>query len=169
MADEEETPAEAVAVEEVQMSVLDALKEVRMAPLTVRKSRCVALTGGLFFLAQVLKKARIHGGLKKGLHECAKALDRRSARLCCLAKDCENEEYKKLIRALCAEGEVHVLMVEAGKELGAWCGLAKLEDDGSVKKAVRTSCAVITDFGEETRALSILLDYLQKQASEAEL
>ena len=28
MADEEETPAEAVAVEEVQMSVLDALKEV---------------------------------------------------------------------------------------------------------------------------------------------
>ena len=118
---------------------------------------------------QVLKKARIHGGLKKGLHECAKALDRRSARLCCLAKDCENEEYKKLIRALCAEGEVHVLMVESGKELGAWCGLAKLEDDGSVKKAVRTSCAVITDFGEETRALSILLDYLQKQAQEAEL
>lgn len=120
-------------------------------------------------ILQVLKKAKVHGGLKKGLHECAKALDRRSARLCCLAKDCENEEYKKLIRALCAEGEVHVLMVEAGKELGAWCGLAKLEDDGSVKKAVRTSCAVITDFGEETRALSILLDYLQKQASEAEL
>lgn len=29
MADEEEAPAEAVAVEEVQMSVLDALKEVR--------------------------------------------------------------------------------------------------------------------------------------------
>lgn len=28
MADEEETPAEAPAVEEVQMSVLDALKEV---------------------------------------------------------------------------------------------------------------------------------------------
>merc|ERR1712087_2513 len=135
---------EAVAVEEVQMSVLDALKEV-------------------------LKKARIHGGLKKGLHECAKALDRRSARLCCLAKDCENEEYKKLVRALCAEGEVHVLMVEAGKELGAWCGLAKLDADGEVKKAVRTSCAVITDFGEETRALTILLDFLQKQADAAEI
>jgi len=60
-------------------------------------------------------------------------------------------------------------MVESGKELGAWCGLAKLDDDGAVKKAVRTSCAVITDFGEETRALSVLLDYLQKQADAAEL
>eukprot|EP00594_Rhizosolenia_setigera_P002630 CAMPEP_0178949682 /NCGR_PEP_ID=MMETSP0789-20121207/6201_1 /TAXON_ID=3005 /ORGANISM="Rhizosolenia setigera, Strain CCMP 1694" /LENGTH=145 /DNA_ID=CAMNT_0020630261 /DNA_START=152 /DNA_END=589 /DNA_ORIENTATION=+ len=140
MSDTEEVAAvEEVEVEETQMSVLDALKEV-------------------------LKKAMIHGGLKKGLHECAKALDKRSARLCCLAKDCDNEEYKKLIRALCAEGDVNVLMVDSGKELGAWCGLAKLEEDGSVKKAVRTSCAVITEFGEDTRALEVLTDYLKEQA-----
>jgi small subunit ribosomal protein S12e len=111
----------------------------------------------------------IHGGLKKGLHECAKTLDRRAARLCCLSKDCENEEYKKLIKALCAEGGVHVIMIEAGKELGALCGLAKLDDEGNVKKAVRTSCAVVTDFGEETRALTVLLDFLQKHADGAEL
>merc|ERR1712238_9806 len=144
MADDE-VPVEEMAEEveeeeeEAELNVLDALKEV-------------------------LKKALVHDGLRKGLHECAKALDRRSARLCCLAKDCENEEYKKLIRALCAEGEVSVIMVDSGKELGAMCGLAKLDDDGSVKKAVRTSCAVITEFGEETKALSVLLDYLQKQA-----
>jgi len=127
-----------VEEEEVQMSVLDALKDV-------------------------LKKALIHDGLKKGLHECAKALDRRSARLCCLAKDCENEEYKKLIRALCAEGEVPIIMVDAGKDLGAMCGLAKLDENGEIKKAVRTSCAVITEFGEESRALAILKDYLENQ------
>uniref|UniRef100_A0A7S3Q8L9 40S ribosomal protein S12 n=1 Tax=Chaetoceros debilis TaxID=122233 RepID=A0A7S3Q8L9_9STRA len=144
----EEVPAEEVVeevveeeVEEVQMSVLDALKEV-------------------------LKKALIHDGLKKGLHECAKALDRRSARLCCLAKDCENEEYKKLIRALCAEGEVPIIMVDAGKDLGAMCGLLKLDDEGAIKKSVRTSCAVITEFGEESRALAVLKDYLENQADE---
>mmetsp|Transcript_5671 Transcript_5671/g.9994 ORF Transcript_5671/g.9994 Transcript_5671/m.9994 type:complete len:154 (-) Transcript_5671:133-594(-) len=139
----EEVEEEEVEEVEVEMSVLDALKEV-------------------------LKKSLMHDGLKKGLHECAKALDRRSARLCCLAKDCENEEYKKLIRALCAEGDVSVVMVDAGKDLGAWCGLAKLDEDGTIKKAVRTSCAVITEFGEEGRALTVLLDYLKKQADAGE-
>ena len=43
------------------------------------------------------------------------------------------------------------------------CGLAKLDDDGEVKKAVRTTCAVITNFGEESRALTILKDYLENQ------
>ena len=71
MSDTEETPVVA-EVEVQEMSVLDALKEV-------------------------LKKALIHDGLRKGLHECAKALDRRSARLCCLSKSCDNEEYTKLI------------------------------------------------------------------------
>merc|ERR1712087_736439 len=143
MSDTEEMEVETEEVEEVEaeLSVLDALKEV-------------------------LKKALIHDGLKKGLHECAKALDRRSARLCCLAKDCENEEYKKLIRALCAEGDVPIIMVDAGKDLGAFCGLAKLDDEGSIKKAVRTSCAVITEFGEESRALTIIKDYLENQAEE---
>jgi len=141
MAEEEIEVAEPVVVEEAQMSVLDALKEV-------------------------LKKALIHDGLRKGLHECAKALDRRSARLCCLSKDCENEEYKKLIRALCAEGDVPIIMVDHGKDLGAWCGLAKINSEGGIKKAVRTSVVVITDFGEESRALTVLLDYLQNQAGD---
>ncbi|GMH55993.1 hypothetical protein TrRE_jg11304 [Triparma retinervis] len=142
MSDTEEPVVVATEEVEVQeMSVLDALKEV-------------------------LKKALMHDGLRKGLHECAKALDKQSARLCCLSKSCDNEEYKALIRALCNEGQVHLIMVDDGKELGAWCGMASLDEEGEVKKAVRCSCAVITDFGEETHALTVLLDYLKKQAAE---
>merc|ERR1712019_162418 len=115
-------------------------------------------------LKEVLKKALIHDGLRKGLRECVKALDCRAARICVLAEDCENEDYKKLIRALCAETEVSILMIDSGKDLGVMCGLAKLDEEGNDKKTVRTSCAVITEFGGETRALSVLLDYLQKQS-----
>jgi len=67
------------------------------------------------------------------------------------------------VRALCEEGGVHLVMVDSRAQLGEMCGLAKLDVDGSVKKAVNTSCAVVTDFGEDSQALNILLDYLKKQ------
>lgn len=147
MSDTEEVAAveevEEVVEEEAPLSLLDALKEV-------------------------LKKALIHDGLRRGLHECAKALDRRTARLCCLAKDCENEEYKKLIRALCAEDNVPIIHVDSGKDLGAYCGLAKVNAAGETTKAIRTSCAVITEFGVESRALTVLLEYLANQGGDEE-
>ena len=141
MADEEEQPMD-VVVEEVaaesELSVIDALK-------------------------LVLKKALIFDGLRRGLHECVKSLDRDSARLCILAKDCDNEEYKKLVQALCAENGVHLIMADSGKEIGEWCGLAKLDKTKNVRKAVRCSVAVITDFGEETPALNVVLNYVKSQ------
>jgi len=55
-------------------------------------------------------------------------------------------------------------MVDSGKELGEWCGLVKYDADGSARKAVRTSCAVITNFGEETPALNVVLNYVRNRA-----
>jgi small subunit ribosomal protein S12e len=150
MAEEEEQPMEVEETEEVvevveeavaELSVIDALKET-------------------------LKKAAIFDGLRRGLHESAKALDRGAARLCILSKDCDSEEYTKLVQGLCAESSVHLIMVESGTELGQWVGLAKLNADGTVRKAVRCSVAVVTDFGEDTRALNVVLDFVKSGNSE---
>ena len=93
-----------------------------------------------------------------------KALDRGDGRLCVLSKDCDNAEYVKLVKALCAESGVHLILAEHGTEIGEWVGLAKLNADGSIKKAVRCSVAVVTDFGEESNALNFVLNYVANNA-----
>lgn len=54
-------------------------------------------------------------------------------------------------------------MADEGKQLGAWVGLAKLAEDQTVRKSVRCSVAVVTDFGEETPALNVVLNYVKSQ------
>ena len=54
-----------------------------------------------------------------------------------------------------------MIMADKGTELGEWVGLAKLNEDGTVRKAVRCSVAVVTDFGEESAALQVVLNYVK--------
>ncbi len=105
---------------------------------------------------------RLFPGLSRGLHECARALDRGAARLCCLAKDCDNPEYVKLVTALCEEMQVNLVKVEDRSMLGQMAGLSKIGSDGEVVKRGKCSCVVVTDFGEQSSALNVLLEYLKK-------
>lgn len=74
-------------------------------------------------LKGVLKHALIHDGLARGLREASKALDRRQAHMCVLNENCEEEPYKKLVEALCAEHKIPFIKVADGKKLGEWAGL----------------------------------------------
>ncbi|KAA8497927.1 40S ribosomal protein S12 [Porphyridium purpureum] len=115
-------------------------------------------------LQEVLKKALIHDGLLRGLRECAKALDRGEAQLCVLASDCDEPAYTRLVEALCAERGINLVKVPEKMQLGEWAGLAKVDEQGIVTKSVKASCVVVKDFGEQSKGLDFLKEYLREQA-----
>ena len=77
-------------------------------------------------LKGVLKHALVHDGLARGLREASKSLDRRQAHMCVLNENCEEDAYKKLVEALCAEHKIPLIKVGDGKKLGEWAGLCML-------------------------------------------
>ena len=52
-------------------------------------------------------------------------------------------------------------MVKERTKLAEWAGLAKVDRAGNVKKIFKCSCVAITDFGERTKALDLLLEKLK--------
>eukprot|EP01108_Squamamoeba_japonica_P007796 TRINITY_DN6753_c0_g1_i1.p2 TRINITY_DN6753_c0_g1~~TRINITY_DN6753_c0_g1_i1.p2 ORF type:complete len:149 (-),score=71.28 TRINITY_DN6753_c0_g1_i1:135-581(-) len=117
-------------------------------------------------LQKVLKTSLIHDGLVRGLRQAVKALDRRQAHLCVLAGNVDEPNYVALVRALCDEHEVKLVKVPESKQLGEWVGLCKIDDEGNPRKVVGCGCAVVKDFGEDTEALQVLLEYLSARGKE---
>lgn len=72
----------------------------------------------------VLRKSLAHGGLLRGLHEGAKAIEKHTALLCVLAEDCNQPDYIKLVKALCNEHNVGLINVPSAKTLGEWAGVS---------------------------------------------
>uniref|UniRef100_A0A1D1XC66 40S ribosomal protein S12 n=1 Tax=Anthurium amnicola TaxID=1678845 RepID=A0A1D1XC66_9ARAE len=114
-------------------------------------------------LQNVLKRALIADGLARGLRECAKALDRRQAHLCVLVETCTEKEYVKLVEALCAEHNIHLIKISDAKKLGEWAGLCKIDREGNPRKVVGCSCVVVKDYGDESEAKNVLIDYLKSR------
>ncbi|XP_072958271.1 small ribosomal subunit protein eS12-like isoform X1 [Typha angustifolia] len=140
-------------------------------------------------LQLVMKKSSAHDGLIRGLREAAKAIEKHAAQLCLLAEDCDQPDYVKLVKALCADHNVHLVTVPSAKTLGEWAGLCKIDSEGKARKVVGCSCVVIKvraliffkkffathqedlifaltwfrfqDYGEESEGLHIVQEYVK--------
>ena len=132
-------------------------------------------------LQEVLKQSLIADGLARGLRETQKALDKRQALLCILAENCDEPQYKKLISALCMEHGIPLIkvsdqsehcsvtanqssffpQVDSNMKLGEWAGLCKIDREGSARKVVKCSSAVVRDWGAEGPAHGVVQEYLK--------
>ncbi|KAL6507056.1 40S ribosomal protein S12 [Orobanche hederae] len=112
-------------------------------------------------LQLVLKKSLAHGGLVRGLHQSAKVIEKHAAQLCVLAEDCDQPDYVKLVKALCAEHNVNLITVSSAKTLGEWTGLCKFDTEGKARKVVGASCVVVKDFGEQNEGLDIVQEHVK--------
>merc|ERR1712013_569411 len=112
---------------------------------------------------QVLKDALCADGLARGLRESVRALDRKAAHFCVLCTDVDETAYSALVEALCTEHQIPYINVDNAKTLGQWAGLARLDQDGNVKKAIATKCVVVTDWGRESQAVQVLKDHFESQ------
>lgn len=73
-----------------------------------------------------------------------------------------------MIHGLCRENKVDIISVPDQKVLGEWVGLAKYDKSMKVRKALKCSCVVVRDFGEESEELQFVLKDLKSRHQEKE-
>ena len=71
-----------------------------------------------------------------------------------------NQSLSLTLLEYSAEHNINLIKVSDPKVLGTWAGLCKIDREGKPRKVVGCSCVVVKDFGVESEALSVLLDYL---------
>merc|ERR1712096_353833 len=111
-------------------------------------------------IKQCLKKALCRGSVSRGVNEVCRSLDQGQAQVCFLSSSCDHDKYKQIIKALCHENNVPLIPVADGTLLGQWVGLCKYDDKRKPRKAVRTSCVTINNYGEESEAKNFLQNHL---------
>merc|ERR1712187_363263 len=117
-------------------------------------------------LQKVLTASIFANTIARGLNESCKALeyehdseDRRAV-LCVLAKNCQDDGYKKLVAALCKTWKIKLMEVDSREDLGKWSGLYKTDASGTARKIRPCSCAVIRSWpkNEELKSHVTLLE-----------
>ena len=74
-------------------------------------------------IQQIITNARNTNGLVKGLAETVKAIESQKSKVVFIAEDCDNDEYKKLVRTLAAQYKVPLIEVPQWIELKDSCNL----------------------------------------------
>ena len=67
------------------------------------------------------------------------------------------------VQAMAKAGGIPLIEVESRTDLGEWLGLCQYDKDGSAKKVKATSSVAIKNYGEETEALSFVLNYIKEK------
>lgn len=76
--------------------------------------------------------------------------------------DCEEQELVALVRALCDQNGINLVMVGNRKLLGEWAGQCKVDRFGFSRKIVGCSVAVIINWGEDSESMRYLLGQFEK-------
>ena len=100
-------------------------------------------------LQRVVKLGLHQSLLSKGIHEVCKAIETKKAKFCVLAENCNENNYKKLVQALCKENDVPLLLVKEAETLGEWIGICKKDSQNNIRKKRKCSSLVIRDFPGE--------------------
>ena len=136
-------------------------REPTVAPVTEEKKVEKSIETEL---PKVIQKSQINDGLVHGLNEVVKALDRKEAQLCLLAEDCQEDKYKTLVEAFCAQNNIPLIHVSERAKLGEWLGIFKRDEDGKIRNLRKVSSCAIKDFGESSAALEYTMNYAKEHS-----
>lgn len=113
-------------------------------------------------IQKLLRAAIVDDKLGRGLRESIKSIEKDEVEVAFLAESCDNDNYVKLVEAICKDKGVKLVKVADGKELGEWAGLCKVDRDGSARKVVGASLVVVK-YGVNERTLENLYSFLGQE------
>ena len=123
-------------------------------------------------IQQALKIALTRGAVVKGISETIKALESQKAKVVFLAEDCDNDNYKNLLKAIAKEFNIPVIAIDKWEKLKDFCRLGLLSStireiaekkgkEGKIKP--RCSCCAILNWGENSEARTYIENNLMKK------
>jgi small subunit ribosomal protein S12e len=106
-------------------------------------------------LKRVIQTSNANALLAKGIHEVCKALESKEEKLkpkfVVLSKNCTDDAYVKLVKALAKQNKVPLITVDQGEILGEWLGICKYDKQKNVRKKRKCSSLAIKEYPVEIK------------------